>query len=313
MAKQDRTLEDINKNMNDKIADADSIEFGDPSLKDVTLKVGRNFYKLSLVGQEDVYSFKSEIENELRVKLKEKLKDLKAFIDKNMTEAFSIVNTVKSEFNRKEAILTDRLAKAHPMPEITQNQAERGLSVIPWEGGIGWIVRRTYWPKFADRKPINTKTQKKLITNILVLIRTEKEQVTSISLRRLSDFALFDHYHRNCWGDWNWQHKKVKSADDAILIADEAMGVLENINSMSIADRTPYNLPTISTVMRNLDYVAPRARRPRTVEPRAPISTWETRIEEPVYTRAPEPGPVRRAGRRLEVVLPTDTWDTGIR
>ena len=292
-------LDDISKKMSDKIITTDNIEFDDVSLKDVTLKIGTTFFKLSLLGKEDVYSFKSEIENELRLKLKEKLKDLRLFIDKNMTEAFSIVNTIKSEYSRKETILTERLANANPMPPIQMREAERGLSVMPMNsGGIGWIIRRTYWPKFVDRVPIVYKLQQKMISQVLIVIRTEKEQVKEITVRRPSDFQIFDHYHKNCWGDWRWQDKKVNSPNDALVIADEAIAVLENINSMSMANNNPTGLPNIATVRRNLesDMVATRRRgRPRLT---------------PIVVPAPAP---RQAGRDVDVIETVDAWDTGIR
>ncbi len=251
--KDTSTFESINEKMDEKIKLFENFDFGEIELKDAMLRIGTHFFKMQIVENKEITSFKTEIENDLKSKLREKLKELRTFIDKNMIEYASVVNTIKSEYERKEAILTEKLANANPMPNITQSQLEKGLSVIPLNRGIGWIVRRTYWPKLVDRKPIKIKLQQKMIKNVLVVIRTEGTTVKDITIKRVSDFGVFEHYHRNCWGDWHWQNKKVNNGDDAITIANEAMAILENINTMSLAEHNPHGLPAISTVRRNLE------------------------------------------------------------
>lgn len=251
--KEASTFESINEKMDKKIKLFENFDFGEMELKNAMLRIGTHFFKIEMVENKELTSFKNEIENDLKSKLREKLKDLRTFIDKNMIEYASIVNTIKSEYERKEAILTEKLANSNPMPNITPAQMEKGVSVVPLNRGIGWIVRRTYWPKLVDRKPLKVKLQQKMIKNVLVVIRTEGNLVKEISLKRVSDFGIFDHYHRNCWGDWHWQSKRVNNGDDAIDIANEAMAILENINTMSLAGHNPRGLPAISTVRRNLE------------------------------------------------------------
>lgn len=222
------------------------------ALDGVTMRIGGKVLNLTVSQSTPAATIEQEIREELKVKLKDKLTALGAFIDKKMSEAFGIVESVKSEYARKEKILVDKIQSSNVMPQITWSQAERGLSVIPTKDGVGWLVRKTYWPKFLDNKVIDPKFQKKMITNVIVYIETQGKKVVNVTVRKLAGLGTFDHYHRNCWGNWTWQ-KSVDGAEDILAMADQAMAVLERVNSMSVAVRNPIGLPRIDTLTRHTD------------------------------------------------------------
>lgn len=222
------------------------------NLNGATIRLGGKVMRLVVDTSVDTNDIEKEIRSELEAKLKSKLVELSSFINSKMNESLSMVESLKSEFQRKEKLLNDQLVNSHPMPSLALDHIRRGLSVVPaGSDGIGWLVRKTYWPKFIDDSMIDIKTQKKMITNVIVYITSKNEIVREISIRNFHNFDTFDHYHRNCWGNWDWSKRRITNPDDAIKIADDAIAVLEKINSMSIAKRNPVGLPRLDTIRRN--------------------------------------------------------------
>ena len=230
---------------------ANDLDVNKINLDGATIRLGGKVLKLTLDKNDDTTTIEQEIRAELQNKLKVKMRDLSSFVDTKMGEAFVLVDSLKSEYLRKEKMLNDKIAKSNPMPDITFEQAQKGLSVIPTNNGIGWLVRRTYWPKFVDDSVIEPKTQKKMITNVVVYIVTLGEKVIELSIRQLANLNTFDQYHRGCWGNWQYQANKIKNANDVLALADQAIAVLERINTMSVARRNPDGLPRLDTLRRN--------------------------------------------------------------
>mgnify|MGYP003608958147 CR=1 FL=1 len=88
------------------------------------------------------------------------------------------------------------------------------------------------------------------MTNIILRVVTKDNNVLSVSTHSMNTLDYFEHYHQahpDCWGTWvkpaTW-----KNADDILRIADDAMAILANINTMSIARRTPRALPRLDTL-----------------------------------------------------------------
>ena len=180
-----------------------------------------------------------------------------------MSEVSALVSSIQSEYERKEKILKDTMSKAAPMPEVTWSHAQRGLSIVKGgsRGEIIWIVKRTYNPKFMDHKSIEPLYVKKLMTHIYIRITTRDNAVMGVSSHYMNNMDYFDHYHQarpDCWGNWKYP-KSWNTADDIIKIADDATSVMENINTMSVAHRTPSLMPRLETLRRHLakDPIAP--------------------------------------------------------
>jgi hypothetical protein len=209
-----------------------------------------------------------QIKKEYQEKLTERLKKIGEQIQTRFTEISSMVSSYKDEYERKEKILTDKLSKASPMPDVTWEHAERGLSVVKGNevGKLIWLVKRIYNPITVDRLPIEPAYIKKLRADIFVAITTKDNKVVGICSREMSGLRYHDHYHQSnpdCLGSWSY-NKEWKTPEDLLKLADDFCAVMSNVNTMSIAHRAPRGLPTLNTLRR---HVLPNAQPINVVEP----------------------------------------------
>lgn len=226
----------------------------------VNLRIGNVLYDLT-VSKDTIEFDEGKIRQEFESKINERLTKIREVIKNQMKDVSTLVSTVQSEFDRKEKTLKDMLAKTSPMPNVTIDHARKGLSVFKGTGSneIQWLVRRTYCPKFIDRKPIEQLYVKKMMTNIYIMITTRDYNVISVSSRYINSLDYFDHYHQaspDCWGSWSYP-RSWSTPDDIINISDQAIAVMENINTMSLARRTPRLLPKIDTLRRHVINIKP--------------------------------------------------------
>jgi hypothetical protein len=94
-----------------------------------------------------------------------------------------------------------------------------------------------------------------MITPIIIIIETDEYNVVSVKTRTFVDMIQFEHYHRyggDCWGSWNPSTETWKTIDDIIEIGKRAIGILENINSLSLGTRSPKGLPRFNTLEKHL-------------------------------------------------------------
>jgi hypothetical protein len=258
-----KSIDDIKNEVCDKIS---AVDIKDVSLDNVSIRIGGVVYGLNKVSNDNI-DIDSEIREEYREKLTKVLSDLKKVVIEKMDQSKRLIDTIKSDYEKmsnvlrndyelKEIELQRKIQQSAPMPDIRREHAIKGLSVAKGDrpGEIIWLVRRTYWPKYIDRKPINATYIKKMITPIIIYIVTRDNYVTGVSTRQIGNLNYFSHYHQSspdCWGNWvppsTWN-----TADDILNIADQAVYVLENINSASLATRSPRGLPRFGTLMRNL-------------------------------------------------------------
>jgi len=231
-----------------------AVDIKDVSLDQITMRIGGRIVKFQVIGDANATSIETEIRKEYSDKLTKKLGTISEVINNKMNEVTSLVSQMKSEFERKERQLSDRMKNLSPMPEVDYSYARKGLSVFKWERGeVAWLVRGKYRPLMIDHKPIKPSQAKKLENDIYYMITTKDDKfITSVSTRRVSDLELFSHYHQarpDCWGKWVWP-KEYKSPQDLIDIARNAEGVLENINSGSVANRNPDGFPRLEVLQR---------------------------------------------------------------
>jgi hypothetical protein len=233
----------------------ESIDVDNIHADGVTLRLGNRILKL--VHQEDIpTNIEDEVREEFRAKLAEKLEVIKRNINDKVYQMSEFVNTLRREYESKEAVLERKLRETYMMPEITHRHAQSGLSVVRGSrpNQFIWIYQGFYWPKFVDRRAIEPAYVKKMMSNILIVVKTKDSYVTDVTTRKLQDFEYFQHYHQSnpdCWGKWHWK-ETWRTPDDIIAIAQEAQVVLENINTGSIANRTPRGLPRQETLLRHL-------------------------------------------------------------
>lgn len=252
MADFSAKLEEQHNNM---MATLEQLDVNDIKMNGVTLRMGNQVFQL-VASLSEPFDVEEQIKKEYQEKLTLKLSKIGDQIKSKMAEVSIMVSSYKEEYDRKEKILKDTMAKSAPMPNVTWAHAQRGLSVIKGDerGKIIWLVKRVYNPKFVDRNPIEPLYIKKLRNDIFVAIITADDKVVGVSTRRMDGLEYFDHYHQirpDCWGNWTWP-KTFSSPEDIIKIADDAMGVLENVNTMSIAHRTPRGLPALATLRRHI-------------------------------------------------------------
>lgn len=225
-------------------------------LDDVTLRIGNRVCKLVTVSTEDLPSEK-EIREEYVMKIKSRLASIKEYLEDRMYQTMSTIEAIKSEFNRKEAILEDRLKNVSAMPDVTWEYAKRGLTVSKGPSGeIHWHVKGLYNPIKFNKQNIEPQFQKKLRTPIIFLIKTKGNSVLSVSTKRIADLNVFTHYHQmssgnDCWGYWRPQ-PTFNGPEDILNIAGQAQSVLEKINGESIADYNPSGLPSLESLKLHL-------------------------------------------------------------
>lgn len=253
-------LNEYNKSM---IATVDTLKLDDNfTSKTVTLRLGNKTYEL--VASDNNFEVDEDmIREEFEERLTEKRLKIKDSIKSKMAEVSAMVSSIQDEYDRKERILKDTLAKAAPMPDVTWEHAKRGLTIVKGQGRgeIVFLIKRTYNPKYFDHKNIEPLYVKKLMTNIYIRIITRDKQIIGVSSHYMNTLDYFDHYHQSspdCWGSWKYP-TKYERIDEIIKIADDAIAVMENINSMSIAHRSPALLPRLETIRRHVMPDAPTA------------------------------------------------------
>jgi hypothetical protein len=222
----------------------------------ISLRAGNKIFKLEVSLDQDL-AIEDEIRNELKAKLSDRIKIIREKVNEKITEVSNFVNTIKIEYDRKEKDLKEQLKNATPMPNVNISHAKNGLSVVKGKdrNTLQWLVQGIFWPKYMDKKPLDKKFSKKLLSNVIFLIKTNGDKIVSVETRQPIGLNLFQHYHQqlsgDCWGNWN-PIRKWNSPNDIIKCAREAEAVLENINTASIAINNPRGMPRRDTVSRHI-------------------------------------------------------------
>ena len=229
----------------------------DINLGEVVLRIGGKICKLSIVSDSESDTIVDNMKREYREKVSEKLSKIGELVNTRLQDYKNVIDSIRNELTRKESEYASKLINLVSMPDITWEHAKCGLSVVRGSGAgsLRWIARRTYNPRYIDRKPLKPAIVKKMTTPVIIVINTTHEKVTKVAVRKIGDLTPFMHYHHSgdgdCWGDW-YPKATWESPYDIISIADDAIAVLENINTLSIGERSPRGLPRLDTVKRNI-------------------------------------------------------------
>jgi hypothetical protein len=221
------------------------------------LKAGEQYFKLVAVKES------SNIEDLLKEGYEKQLETEKARIvtecDEAMKEFKAMAESSLKEAEGEIKKLEKRLRNSSPMPEITYAHAKAGLSVVKGDSGrLIWLFHTVYAPQFLDEDMLSPAITKKMTTPMVIMITTSEDVVHGVETRSVS-LDYFRHYHRHgsdsrhdmgsdCWGQWKWHGRKVKSPDEVLALAKEATNVLAKVNSHSPACRSPLGLPRLSTL-----------------------------------------------------------------
>jgi hypothetical protein len=151
----------------------DGIKSDDIELDGLTVRAGNKVLKLEVVSEEPL-DIEEEIRKEYRDKLIEKLNIIKKHINDKINSMSDFVSRIRFEYERKEEELTRKLHEAKLMPDVSVEDAKKGLSVVKGTGQDEyiWLVQGIYWPKTLDQEYIDPKYQKKMITPIGCLVET---------------------------------------------------------------------------------------------------------------------------------------------
>jgi len=243
------------KKLEQMYSEINSVTMDELKTDGLTIRCGTKILKLTATEIEDL-SMEQEIREELRQKLTEKLFLIKEKLNVKITEMVQYTQRIKIEAERKERELEEKIRNARVMPDVTMDHAKRGLSCVKSQerDGLIWLIQGIYWPKTVDRKPIDPRYSKKLLTNITFKIKTIGNKVVQVSTHQTIGLNHFDHYHQqnpDCWGNWVF-NSTYKTPNDIIQIARNAEAVLENVNSRSLANRQPRGLPRFETLQRHV-------------------------------------------------------------
>lgn len=219
------------------------------------LKINDRMIKLSVVSNEPINEI-NIIKKEFSEKLQKQQEIIKVKITNEINELEKFYQSLKSEYDRKNKKLDEKIKNKEIMPKIEFSDSQKGLSITKTSNNnLCWLVQGIYWPKYVDGKKINAKYSKKMITPVIYMIETKDDIILNVSTRKTVGLDYFSHYHQSnpdCWGDWKYP-KKWETPSDIINIARQAESVLENINVGSIAIRAPANLPKIGTIKKYLN------------------------------------------------------------
>jgi len=258
--------------------DLESISVDDLKAEGVTLSFGGKTFKFT-----DLEIIQDEsIEEKLRKEFKEKLNTqqqrIRDKINNKINQLLLMHQNKQQELDRKEEQLKRKYSQAAMMPDIDESHMLRGLSVVKGSHNdeLTWIYRGIYNPRFIviregigsnkKKKPIPARLVNRMRKEMLIIIKTKGNQVTSIATKSTLNNGTrslnpFPHYHQtgnsDCWGNWNYE-RDWNSPDDILKLAKDAEAVLETINSSSYANRGPAGLPrsaTIEKAVRDVDEV----------------------------------------------------------
>jgi len=238
----------------EKIIDyINKIDISDVKSNEISIRIGNEVIVFSQSNKYNLSSIEEEIREELKDKVNEKLKAIGEKLKERIEYASNMIDTYKSTYEIEKKKLEEKIKNAFIMPEITLEHAKKGLSVVRGNRNdeFIWIMNGVYNPKFVDKRMIEKKYRSMMLTQIVFLVTTKNDKVTGLDIVKPIGLGRFDHYHTGCWGDFKYS-RKWSTPDDIIQLVKEAEIVLETINSMSLADRSPENLPRFSTLKNHL-------------------------------------------------------------
>lgn len=255
--------------------DLDDINLDNLKAEGVTLSFGGKTFKftdLEIIQDENV-------EEKLRKEFKEKLnvqqQRIRDKINSKINQLLLMHQNKQQELDRKEQQMKKKYSEAAMMPDITEMHMLKGLSVVKGNANdeLVWIYRAVYNPRFIvvynsgrgsaydgsrkARKAIPSRLVNRMKKDILLIIKTKGNQVTTVATKELVSnggrtLPVFQHYHQtgngDCWGSWR-HNKSWSTPDDILKIGKDAEAVLETINHGSLANRSPAGLPRVQTLL----------------------------------------------------------------
>jgi len=254
----DNLKKTADKKLSEMFNDINAVNIDELKSSGFTVRIGNQIIKLTPTEFQNV-TIEDEIREEFRLKLSERLTDIKDKLNNKIIELVNYTNKIKDEADRKEREYEERIKNACVMPNVTLDHAKKGLSCVKGDqrDEIIWLIQGIYWPQTVGavtRKKIEPKYSMKMISNIIFKVVTQGKIVKRVSTHKPIGLDYFEHYHQSrpdCWGQWK-APKEFNGPEDIIKIAKDAEAVLQNVNPSSLASRSPFGLPRFSTLERHL-------------------------------------------------------------
>lgn len=230
----------------------------------ITIRSGNRVIKLAFAGEE-IIDNENDIKKELEAKLSESYKKAHNDIIEKFNEYREQLKVAYYKEKRKledsQMELSRRMSQVSKLPNITQIHINQGLSVAisdRFTGGLVWNFKSVYAPKFVNENRIDPNFGKKMITPISIEVHTNQENcVVSLRVNQIMGGVKFAHYHgmsnsSDCWGNFKYSGRKIKTPEEMILFCQEASFILETVNRFSVATRNPKGLPRLATLEKNV-------------------------------------------------------------
>lgn len=196
------------------------------------------------------------LKEDIKQQFREKLEQIKQSINEKL---YSLSESYESLREK----LDDELQKAQetsnfvPMPEVNESHARRGLSVVRGSSSneLVWLYSGYYCVRTVDGYPISDDMRKKTLKPVTVKIVTKDNKVTSVKLKKFNKLNNFRHYHSmdsdtDCWGDWDY-HIKWEYPEDIINVGEDALTILNDVNTDSPGSTQPPGLPNLDELISN--------------------------------------------------------------
>ena len=257
------------------ISELESINLDDLKAEGLKISLGGRtftFKDVEVVADESV---EDRIRNEFKDKLNTQQQRIREKINAKINQLLVMHQQKQREMDRQAEQLKKKFAESAMMPDLDESHLARGLSVVKGSSNnsLVWVYRATYNPRFIIhypgntvregnkvKKPIPTRLVNRMKQDMLILIKTKNNNVTSVATRTLKRMSPFPHYHQqtrqDCWGNWTYPNS-WRTPNDIIQIAKAAEAILETINQGSLAERSPNGLPRVNTIIKAVEDINP--------------------------------------------------------
>lgn len=224
----------------------------------ISIRSGNKIIHLQ-VTEEVVVDDTDLIKKDLEIKFEEQYKELEdQFIEYKQQMIYSI-DQEKRKIENKQRELDKLMSENQILPNLTEDLFHQGLSVaIRSEGGLIWSYKTVYAPVFIGKRKIDPVFAKRLVTPICIeCITNSTGKIINLITRQILGNKKFYHYHAmsqnsDCWGNFTYSDKTITDPDEMLDFLKNARDVLDVINDMSIASRTPRGLSRLGTIEKHL-------------------------------------------------------------
>jgi len=167
------------------------------------------------------------------------------------------MSSAQAEVERRAREIESRYQSMITIPPLSQRDViEMGVKVYVESAFLCWLLPFHYHPRYFLHTEGETLLRGVIPRELAWRMKRDDAQLkfltqgNRITQIQLCDAlpSLLDHYHRNCWGNYQQPRDSLSLPSDLYLIRDQLEKELELINDDSLARTDPLNMPSIETV-----------------------------------------------------------------